>query len=62
MLRWEQHFSMQYSVESRTTFSDEIDLIEYLYSLPAEFKIRSGWSKLLLCKAMVGKLPQDVLS
>jgi asparagine synthase (glutamine-hydrolysing) len=60
LLRWEDRCSMQYSVESRTPFSDDINLIEYVFSIPAEFKIRSGWSKVLLRKAMEGILPEEI--
>jgi asparagine synthase (glutamine-hydrolysing) len=60
LLRWEDRCSMQYSVESRTPFSDDIDLIEYVFSLPGAYKIRRGWSKALLRDAMKGLLPEEV--
>jgi asparagine synthase (glutamine-hydrolysing) len=60
LLRWEDRCSMQYSVESRTPFSDDIDLIEFVFSIPAAYKIRSGWSKNLMRKAMKGILPEEI--
>lgn len=60
LLRWEDRCSMQYSIESRTPFADDIDLIETVFSYPAHFKIRQGWSKALLRDAMQGVLPDDV--
>ncbi len=60
LLRWEDRCSMQYSIESRTPFADDIDLIETVFSYPAHFKIRNGWSKALLRDAMKGILPDDI--
>jgi asparagine synthase (glutamine-hydrolysing) len=60
LLRWEDRCSMQYSIESRTPFADDIPLIESVFSMPSSFKIRSGWSKSLLREAMKGILPEPV--
>jgi asparagine synthase (glutamine-hydrolysing) len=60
LLRWEDRCSMQYSVESRTPFSDDINLIEYVFSIPGAYKIHKGWSKALFRDAMKGILPEEI--
>jgi asparagine synthase (glutamine-hydrolysing) len=60
MLRWEDRCSMQYSIESRTPFADDISLIEYVFSIPASYKIQNGWSKYLLRQAMKEVLPESI--
>lgn len=60
LLRWEDRCSMAFSVESRTPFSDDINLIEYIFALPANYKIYKGWSKSLLRNAMQGILPDTI--
>jgi asparagine synthase (glutamine-hydrolysing) len=60
LLRWEDRCSMAFSVESRTPFSDDINLIEYIFSIPANYKICKGWSKSLLRNAMQGILPDGI--
>ncbi|MEI6122619.1 MAG: asparagine synthase (glutamine-hydrolyzing) [Bacteroidota bacterium] len=60
LLRWEDRCSMQYSIESRTPFADDINLIESVFSMPAAYKIHKGWSKYLLRNAMKDVLPQSI--
>jgi asparagine synthase (glutamine-hydrolysing) len=60
LLRWEDRCSMQYSVESRTPFSDDLPLIEFLFSIPGNYKIHNGWSKLLLRESMKGIIPEPI--
>ncbi len=60
LLRWEDRCSMTFSVESRTPFSDDIQLIEYIFGIAATYKIRDGWSKNLLRNAMQGILPDAI--
>ncbi|HNX06405.1 MAG TPA: asparagine synthase (glutamine-hydrolyzing) [Bacteroidales bacterium] len=60
LLRWEDRCSMQYSVESRTPFADDIDLIEFVFSLPSAYKIHEGHSKYLLREAAGGLLPDAI--
>lgn len=60
LLRWEDRCSMQYSIESRTPFADDINLIEAVFSLPSSYKIRHGWSKSLLRDAMKGIIPDPI--
>ncbi len=60
-LKCEDRCSMWHSVESRTPFSDDINLIEYAFSIPSKYKIQQGKLKPLLREAMKGIVPQQVL-
>ena len=60
LLRWEDRCSMQHSIESRTPFSDDIHLIEAAFSLPANYKIKNGWSKYILREAIKGVVPEAI--
>lgn len=60
-LKCEDRCSMWHSVESRTPFSDDIKLIEYVFSIPSKYKIQNGQLKYLLRNAMKGTVPQAVL-
>ena len=53
--------SMAFSVESRLPFLD-YRLVEFSAGLPYHFKIRAGESKLLLRRAMAGRLPEAVVN
>lgn len=60
-LKCEDRCSMWHSVESRTPFSDDINLIEYVFGIPSKYKIQQGTLKPLLREAMRGVVPQQVL-
>ena len=60
-LKCEDRCSMWHSVESRTPFADDINLIEYVFSIPYKYKIQQGKLKPLLREAMRGIVPQQVL-
>lgn len=51
--------SMAHSIESRTPFLDH-RLVEYVYNLPTEEKIKGSFTKHLLREAMKGILPEDI--
>jgi asparagine synthase (glutamine-hydrolysing) len=53
--------SMAHSVEARVPFLD-FRLVEYVYSLPHEFKIRNGVTKFILKKAFSDLLPVNILN
>lgn len=59
LLRYEDRNSMAFSLEARVPFLD-YRLVEFVFSLPASFRIRSGWSKWILRQAMGGTLPEGV--
>ena len=51
---------MWHSVESRTPFSDDIELINLLFSFNGNKKIKDGVSKHLLREAVKDKLPKEI--
>jgi asparagine synthase (glutamine-hydrolysing) len=60
-LKCEDRCSMWHSVESRTPFSDDINLIEHVFSIPSSYKIQGGRLKALMRDAMQGITPQQIL-
>lgn len=59
LLRYEDRNSMRHSIETRLPFLD-YRLVEFCVSLPADSKIRNGWTKYALRKALSGVLPEEV--
>jgi asparagine synthase (glutamine-hydrolysing) len=59
LLHYEDRNSMAYSIETRLPFLD-YRLVEFVFGLPMEFKIREGVTKIILRKAMEGILPEEV--
>ncbi|HEX7846150.1 MAG TPA: asparagine synthase (glutamine-hydrolyzing) [Chitinophagaceae bacterium] len=59
LLRYADRNSMAHGREVRLPFLDH-ELIEFIFSLPSHFKIREGWTKWLLRKAMEKKLPPEI--
>ncbi|MHB8160200.1 MAG: asparagine synthase (glutamine-hydrolyzing) [Thermoleophilia bacterium] len=59
LLRYEDKNSMAFSVESRVPFLDP-RLVEYIFSLPAEAIIGSGWNKRVMREALSGILPEKI--
>ncbi|MDI7261499.1 MAG: asparagine synthase (glutamine-hydrolyzing) [Thermodesulfobacteriota bacterium] len=59
LLHYEDRNSMAYSIETRLPFLD-YRLVEFVFGLPMEFKIRGGVTKIILRKAMEGILPEEV--
>jgi asparagine synthase (glutamine-hydrolysing) len=60
LLRWEDRCSMQYSIESRTPFADDAELLQTARSLHAKDLIHNGWSKFILRKALDKELPSSI--
>ncbi len=60
LLRYEDRNSMRFSIESRTPFADDINLIEYCFEIPSVYKIHNGFSKYVLRQAMDGVLPEQI--
>jgi asparagine synthase (glutamine-hydrolysing) len=56
LLRYEDHNSMAWSVESRTPFMD-YRLVEFTMGLPARFVYKNGIRKTILREAMKGIIP-----
>lgn len=59
LLRFEDRDSMAHSIEARTPFLD-YRLVEFLIGLPADYKIRSGWTKRVMREGMKGTLPETI--
>lgn len=59
LLRYEDKNSMAHSVETRLPFLD-YRLVELSLSLPGSLKIREGWSKWILRRAMSDRLPREI--
>ncbi len=59
LLRYADRNSMAHSREVRLPFLDH-QLVEFIFSLPSDFKIRSGWTKWLLRKTMEDQLPSEI--
>jgi asparagine synthase (glutamine-hydrolysing) len=62
LLKYEDRNSMRFSIESRTPFADDIDLIEYIFSIPSVYKIHHGWSKYLLRRSMNELIPAQIIN
>lgn len=59
-LKCEDRAGMWHSVESRTPFSDDIELISLLFSFNSNRKIKNGTPKYLLREALKDKLPKEI--
>lgn len=59
LLHWEDRNSMAHSIEARVPFLD-YRLVEFVTSLPSEFKISGGWTKRVLRSGMEGMLPRSI--
>ena len=61
LLKYEDINSMRFSVEARLPFMD-YRLVEFIFSLPANFKYRNGKTKWILRKAMRGIVPDKIIN
>lgn len=61
-LKCEDRCGMWHGVESRTPFSDDVKLINLLFSFNGNKKIKHGISKYLLREAVKNRLPQEIYS
>ena len=59
LLRFADRNSMAHGAEVRLPFLQH-ELVEFVFSLPAQMKIHDGWTKWLLRKAMDKKLPKEI--
>ena len=60
LLRYADRNSMAHAVEVRLPFLNH-HLVEFLFTLPAELKIKEGWTKWLLRKSMEKFLPKEIV-
>ena len=59
LLRYADRNSMAHGREVRLPFLSH-ELVEFIFSLPAHFKIRNGWTKWLLRETMENSLPTEI--
>jgi asparagine synthase (glutamine-hydrolysing) len=59
LLRYEDRNSMAFSIEARVPFTD-VELVEWAFRRGNAVKIRHGWTKWVLRKAMAGKAPEAI--
>jgi asparagine synthase (glutamine-hydrolysing) len=59
LLRYADRNSMAHSVEVRLPFLDH-KLVEFVFSMPDNFKLSNGWTKFLLRKSMEHLLPPEI--
>jgi asparagine synthase (glutamine-hydrolysing) len=59
LLHWEDRDSMAHSIESRVPFLD-YNLVEYLISLPSNYKIKNGVTKKILRDGLKSLLPNVI--
>lgn len=57
LLRYEDKNSMAFSIESRVPFLDH-ELVEFVFSLPIDQKIKKGWNRYVYRQAMKAKMPE----
>ncbi len=60
LLRLADRNSMAHGREVRLPFLN-YRLVEFIFSLPSNFKIRHGWTKWILRQAMANELPADIV-
>ena len=58
LLRYADRNSMAHGREVRLPFLNH-ELVEFLFSLPSDFKIRDGWTKWILRKTMENRVPSS---
>ena len=59
LLRYSDRNSMAHSVEVRLPFLSH-ELVEFLFSLPSEYLLQSGWTKYILRKSLEDTLPPEI--
>lgn len=59
LLRFSDRNSMAHSREVRLPFLSH-ELVEFLFTLPAEFKINEGWTKYIMRRAFEDILPKEI--
>jgi len=60
LLRYADRNSMAHGREVRLPFLSH-ELVEFLFSLPSDFKIREGWTKWILRRSVDEKLPAEIV-
>jgi len=61
LLRYEDRNSMAFSVEGRVPFLDHV-LVEYIFNLPIDQKIKNGWNRYVYRNALKDLIPERILN
>ncbi|MES2764191.1 MAG: asparagine synthase (glutamine-hydrolyzing) [Bacteroidota bacterium] len=59
-LKCEDRCSMAFGIESRVPFADDVELVDYVFSIEGKRKIKNGVSKHLLREATKHYIPQKI--
>jgi asparagine synthase (glutamine-hydrolysing) len=59
LLRYEDRISMAFGIETRLPFLD-VRLVEFLFTLQSDWKLRDGWTKVILRESLQGLLPGGI--
>ncbi len=59
-LKCEDRCSMAFGIESRVPYADDLELVNYLFSIPGSLKIKNGISKYLLREAAKKYIPFSI--
>jgi asparagine synthase (glutamine-hydrolysing) len=59
-LKCEDRCSMAFGIESRVPFADDVELVNYIFSIEGNRKIKNGVSKYLLREATKQFIPQQI--
>jgi asparagine synthase (glutamine-hydrolysing) len=59
LLRYADRNSMAHSREVRLPFLNH-DLVEFLFNLPATYKINNGWTKFIMRKSFENRMPNEI--
>jgi asparagine synthase (glutamine-hydrolysing) len=57
LLRYEDKNSMAFSIEARVPFLDH-EMVEFIFNLPIDQKIKGGWNRAVYRNAMKGRMPE----
>ncbi len=57
LLRYEDKNSMAFSIEARVPFLDH-EMVEHIFALPIDQKIKGGWNRAVYRNAMKGRMPE----
>lgn len=60
LLRYADRNSMAFSVESRVPHLSNV-MLDFALKLPLKWRVRNGWTKYSVRKAMEGRLPSEIL-
>ena len=61
-LKCEDRCSMAFGIESRVPFADDVELVNYIFSIEGTKKIKNGVSKYLLREAAKQYIPEKIYS